>query len=40
MSSEEFKGYARIRNGAETVPSNLRRNHYFGEDAPHSSQYH
>lgn len=29
MSSEEFKNYARSRNGAETVPSNIRKNYYL-----------
>ena len=27
MTTEEYKGYARIRNGAETVPSIIRRNY-------------
>jgi hypothetical protein len=27
MQSDEFKDYARIRNGVETVPSNLRNNY-------------
>lgn len=27
MHSEEFKNYARLRNGVETVPSNIRRNY-------------
>ena len=26
MDSEEFKNYARLRNGVETIPSNLRKN--------------
>lgn len=29
MGSEEFKNYARLRNGAETVPSNIRRNYHL-----------
>jgi hypothetical protein len=27
MGSEEFKYYARLRNGVETVPSNIRKNY-------------
>ena len=29
MNSEEFKNYARLRNGVETVPSNIRRNYHL-----------
>ena len=29
MDSEEFKNYARLRNGVETVPSNIRRNYHL-----------
>ena len=27
MKSDEFKAYARLRNGVETIPSNLRKNY-------------
>ena len=37
MSSEEFKNYARLRNGAETVPSNMRKN-YLLEKIPRGKQ--
>ena len=37
MSSEEFKNYARLRNGAETVPSNIRRNYHL-EKIPRGKQ--
>ena len=33
MGTEEFKNYARLRNGVETVPSNIRRNYHLGKDA-------
>ena len=29
MSSERFRNYAKLRNGVETVPSNLRRNFHL-----------
>lgn len=29
MGSEEFKNYSRLRNGAETVPSNIRRSYHL-----------
>ena len=29
MDSEEFKNYARLRNGVETVPSNIRKNYHL-----------
>lgn len=29
MHSEEFKNYARLRNGVETVPSNIRKNYHL-----------
>ena len=31
MSTEEFKNYARLRSGVETVPSNIRRNYHLGK---------
>lgn len=31
MKSEEFKNYARLRNGVETVPSNIRQNYHLGK---------
>lgn len=37
MNSEEFKNYARLRNGVETVPSNIRRN-YRLEKIPRGKQ--
>ena len=37
MSSEEFKNYARLRNGVETVPSNIRRNYHL-EKMPRGKQ--
>lgn len=37
MKSEEFKNYARLRNGVETVPSNIRRN-YRLEKQPRGKQ--
>ena len=37
MSEDEFKNYARLRNGIETVPSNLRRN-YRLEKLPRGKQ--
>ena len=37
MSSEEFKNYARFRNGAETVPSNMRKNYHL-EKIPRGKQ--
>ena len=37
MSSEEFKNYARLRNGVETVPSNIRKNYHL-EKIPHGKQ--
>lgn len=37
MQSEEFKNYARLRNGVETVPSNLRRNYHL-ENIPRGKQ--
>lgn len=37
MSSEEFKNYARLRNGAETVPSNMRKNYHL-EKIPRGKQ--
>lgn len=29
MNSKEFKNYARLRNGVETVPSNIRKNYHL-----------
>ena len=37
MSSEEFKNYARFRNGVETVPSNIRKNYHL-EKIPRGKQ--
>lgn len=37
MQGEEFKDYARLRNGVETVPSNIRRN-YSTETLPRGKQ--
>lgn len=37
MKSDEFKAYARLRNGVETVPSNLRKN-YHTEKLPRGKQ--
>ncbi len=37
MSSEEFKNYARLRNGVETVPANIRRNYHL-EKMPRGKQ--
>lgn len=37
MSSEEFKNYARLRNGVETVPSNIRNNYHL-EKIPRGKQ--
>lgn len=37
MSGGEFKDYARLRNGVETVPSNLRRNYHL-EKIPRGKQ--
>lgn len=37
MQSEEFKDYARLRNGVETIPSNLRRNYHL-EKLPRGKQ--
>lgn len=37
MSSEEFKNYARLRNGVETVPSNIRNNYHL-ENIPRGRQ--
>jgi hypothetical protein len=37
MQSEEFKNYARLRNGVETVASNLRRNYHL-ENIPRGKQ--
>ena len=37
MKSDEFKAYARLRNGVETVPSNIRRN-YHPEKLPRGKQ--
>ena len=37
MNSEEFKNYARLRNGVETVPSNIRRNYHL-EKMPRGKQ--
>ena len=37
MQSDEFKNYARLRNGVETVPSNLRRNYHI-EKLPRGKQ--
>ena len=37
MNSEEFKNYARLRNGIETVPSNIRRNYHL-EKLPRGKQ--
>ena len=37
MDSEEFKNYARLRNGVETVPSNIRKNYHL-EKIPRGKQ--
>ena len=37
MNSEEFKNYARLRNGVETVPSNIHRNYHL-EKLPRGKQ--
>lgn len=37
MKSEEFGSYAKIRNGVETVPSNLRKNYHL-EKLPRGKQ--
>lgn len=37
MNSEEFKNYARIRNGVETVSSNIRKNYHL-EKIPRGKQ--
>ena len=37
MGTEEFKNYARLRNGVETVPSNIRRNYHL-EKMPRGKQ--
>ena len=37
MSSERFRNYAKLRNGVETVPSNLRRNFHL-EKLPRGRQ--
>lgn len=37
MDSEEFKNYAKLRNGVETVPSNIRRNYHL-EKLPRRKQ--
>ena len=37
MSSEEFKNYARLRNGVETVPSIIRKNYHL-EKLPRGKQ--
>lgn len=38
MKGEEFKNYARLRNGVETVPSNLRMNYHL-EKIPRGKQH-
>ena len=37
MNSKEFKNYARLRNGVETVPSNIRKNYHL-EKIPRGKQ--
>jgi len=37
MQGEEFRNYARLRNGVETVPSNLRKNYHL-EKMPRGKQ--
>ena len=37
MESEEFKNYARLRNGVETIPSNIRKNYHL-EKLPRGKQ--
>lgn len=37
MNCEEFKNYARLRNGVETVPSNIRKNRCLVENSVASS---
>lgn len=37
IASKEFKDYARLRNGIETVPSNIRRNYHL-EKLPRGKQ--
>ena len=37
MDTEEFKNYARLRNGIETVPSNIRNNYHL-EKLPRGKQ--
>lgn len=29
MQSEEFSNYARLRNGVETIPANIRKNYHL-----------
>ncbi len=37
MKSEEYKNYARLRNGVETIPANIRRNYHL-EKLPRGKQ--
>jgi len=37
MKSEEFSNYAKLRNGVETVPSNIRKNYHL-EKLPRGKQ--
>ena len=37
MNSKEFKNYTRLRNGVETVPSNIRKNYHL-EKIPRGKQ--
>ena len=37
MNIKEFKNYARLRNGVETVPSNIRKNYHL-EKIPRGKQ--
>ena len=37
MQSEEFGDLARLRNGVETVPSNLRKNYHL-DNLPRGKQ--
>lgn len=38
ITSKEFKDYARLRNGIETIPSNIRRNYHL-EKLPRGKQH-
>lgn len=38
METDEFSNYAKLRNGVETVPSNIRRGNYHLENIPRGKQ--